>query len=90
MKVHQIIALLEELDANAEVRMATQPSWPLANEVRGIATNDDIAGAEPCETHGDYSCDDCAGEPVVWIVAGDSPDDSPYAPGAAFAMAVSL
>ena len=46
----------------------------------------DLADAERCEDHGHYNCDECteAAPAVVYLVAGSHPDDSPYAPRAAF------
>lgn len=41
------------------------------------------------EHHPDVEWDNDALEPgVVWLVAGEAPDDSPYAPRAAFTQAV--
>ena len=72
MNVHELIALLEDCDPEADVRLAHQPGWPLAFELRGVAAPDD-AGYEDDEA--------AATEPgVVWLVEGGHPDDSPYAP----------
>jgi hypothetical protein len=53
------------------VRLAHQPSWPLAFELRDVADPSD-AGYE-----GDEEDEP---EPAVWLVEGGHPDDSPYAP----------
>ena len=45
MKVQDLIELLEDCDPEAEVRLADQPSWPLAFELRRVAVPDD-AGYE--------------------------------------------
>jgi hypothetical protein len=71
MTVQMLIELLAECEPDTEVRLAYQPNWPLQAAVAGIATTDDL-GTQP---------DDVPpiGE-VVWLVAGDEPADSPYAP----------
>lgn len=56
--------------------LATQPSWPLAFHVGPVGTVDD-------EPEGQY-LDAPMGDPIVWIAAGDSPTDTPYAPNAAW------
>ena len=72
MTVQELIELLEDCDPEAEVRLAHQPGWPLAFELRGVAVPDD-AGYEGDE--------EAAPEPgVVCLVEGGHPDDSPYAP----------
>lgn len=100
MRVHELKALLSSLDDDAEVRLATQPSWPLAFHVAGVW--DQAGQADECP-HGYVSrldCIDCEdddaaarhyGEPaddqaVVWIVEGAS-CDSPYAPRDAWELA---
>jgi hypothetical protein len=72
MTVEELITLLEDCDPEAEVRLAHQPTWPLAFELRGVAVPDD-AGREGDE-------DDAPARGVVWLVEGGHPDDSPYAP----------
>ena len=72
MTVSQLIELLSEMDPGDEVRLATQPSYPLAFHIAGVAALDG---------------DEDEFEPgVVWIAAGDHPDQ-PYAPHAAFDQA---
>jgi hypothetical protein len=70
--VHELTELLEDCHPDAEVRLAHQPSWPLAFELRGVAVPDD-AGCE-----GDEEAAPAVG--LVWFVEGGHPDDSPYAP----------
>ena len=36
MNVGELKALLEEMDDDAEVRIASQPSWPFENEVASV------------------------------------------------------
>lgn len=40
MKVRELIALLEQYDENAEVRLATQPNYPLESAVCGVVLRD--------------------------------------------------
>lgn len=84
MTVSELRDLLADLPGDAEVRMATQPHWPMASQLRGIATGSSIAGETQCDEHGYYSCDDCTDDSVVWLVEGDSIFDDPYAPRAAW------
>jgi hypothetical protein len=37
MNMQELIELLEDCDPEAEVRLAHQPGWPLAFELRGVA-----------------------------------------------------
>lgn len=78
MTAAELIELLEDAPPTAEVRLATQPAWPLAFQV-GTVTPDGVAGG--CDEPG---CEDCSTEAVVWIAAGDHPEDSPYAPSDVF------
>jgi hypothetical protein len=90
MKVHELLELLEDVDPEATVRLATQPNWPLQFEVRGVATAADIALEGQCEEHDAYNCEECSAEQdaVVYLVEGDHPDGaSPYAPRAAWTVA---
>lgn len=43
MKVHQLIALLEDCDPEAEIRIMSQPSWPFEYAIRGIAIREEFA-----------------------------------------------
>ena len=76
MTVSQLIELLSEMDPGDEVRIATQPEYPLAFHIAGVAAldNEDDPGQDELEPG------------VVWIAAGDHPDQ-PYAPHAAFSQA---
>ena len=77
MNVQELIELLEDCDPEAEVRLAHQPGWPLAFELRGVAVPEEDVEPLP-------DADDAGGdlpEPgVVWLVEGGHPDDPPYAP----------
>lgn len=87
--VADLIAHLSDLDPDAVVRLATQPNWPLAYALGGIATSEDISGENQCSEHGHYNCEDCQKQGVVWLVEGNS-CDHPYAPRAAWDAAVAL
>lgn len=65
MTVSELLELLEDADPQTVVRIATQPSWPLAHEV------DSAVEREFSESSDEG--------PVVWLLAGE-PMDSPYAP----------
>lgn len=80
MTVGMLKARLEGYDDDEPVRIAYQPSWPLAAELADVTSlNDlDIPEADIDDSHhGDKP-------EAVWLVAGDSPHDDPYAPGALF------
>jgi hypothetical protein len=46
MKVHELIALLEETDPNAEIYLMTQVSWPFEYSIAGVAVRGDFARGE--------------------------------------------
>lgn len=83
MNVGQLRELLENVDDNVPVIVATQPSWPLAGSITNVVLNTERENYD--ETEGRESED----EPVVerlWIAVGDSSGDwdSPYAPDDVF------
>lgn len=94
MTVMQLIEYLEALVeddeglADAEVRVATQPNYPLQSHLRGVATLHKAIiennGQEPCD-HGYYNCDACEEEAIdghddiVYLVEGSQVYDDPYA-----------
>ena len=41
MKVRDLLEMLEECDPNAEVRFASQPSWPFENTIEDVVSQDD-------------------------------------------------
>lgn len=89
MNVNELIERLQDCDPEAEVMLATQPGWPLAYHLSGVATADDIAGETRCEAHESYSCDEdaCRDESIVWLVEGGQRYDQPYAPSSAWSVA---
>lgn len=74
MQITQLIERLEsiaEAYPDAEIRVAHQPSYPLAAELAGVTDPDDM----------DRDPTDPDDELIVWLVAGDHPiTGSPYAP----------
>ena len=88
MNVRELIERLQDLDPEAEVLLATQPSWPLQFVIGGVATSEDIDMDSECEEHQHYNCADCAAAKtnVVYLVEGGAAED-PYAPRAAWDVA---
>lgn len=66
MTVQELLELLEDAEPNAEVRLATQPNYPLAFDLAGVTMSEDV----------DAPGDTWDG-PVVWLCQGE-PSDSPY------------
>lgn len=93
LTVSALIERLSECDPEAEVRLATQPNWPLQYHLAGVATSEDIAMDSRCEAHEFYNCEDCAESrlggqgAVVYLVEGGQHYDQPYAPRAAWDVA---
>lgn len=96
--VAQLIERLEEIaeeHPDAEVLLATQPSWPLQFEISGVAVSDEFAEIpdDPCVAHDERGCAECIAEQfptTVYIVEGGHPggfDSRPYAPREAWEMA---
>lgn len=88
MTVQELIGLLEDLDPEAEVLMAHQPSYPLQFTVRGVYNPQD--GEIACDAHDNYDCQECPPkepENVVYIVEGEHPA-MPYGPREAWDAAV--
>lgn len=83
MTVDDLIAELEQYDRDAEVRVAIQPSYPLACDVPNV-----IAGSElPHRDVDDPARGDVVEDvPVVWIAVSQvsSSSASPYAPAEAW------
>jgi hypothetical protein len=42
MKVHELIAILQELDADADVYIMSQPNYPFEHTVRGVSVREDF------------------------------------------------
>jgi hypothetical protein len=85
MIVRELLDLLEDADPDATVLLAHQPGWPLQFHVLGVY--DAAVDEQPCRDHDIVDCDDCGpGEPnpFIYIVEGDHPDDTPYAPRSAW------
>lgn len=96
MKVKELLELLEEVDENAEVRIAYQPNYPLqvsVSCVTDLTENSDgvCLGCGAGVTPGHDKCDCDPSElsevseedRVVWIASG-APTSSGYAPSEAW------
>jgi hypothetical protein len=46
MKVRELIAILEELEADADVYIMSQPNYPFEHAVRGVAVREDFTESE--------------------------------------------
>lgn len=68
MTVGELLEALEGMDADVEVRLATQPAWPLQYGVNGAVA---IIDPDTAQT-------------IVYLGEGDTPtaDESPYVPAA--------
>ena len=79
MNVRELIERLEDLDPEATVLLAHQPSWPLQFNLQGVASSFDLACYAEDEEYDDT-------ESVVYLAEGDHPDH-PYAPSAVWEVA---
>jgi hypothetical protein len=56
MTIDELISRLEEyrdtLGGEAEVRLMTQQAWPFENEIRGLASGEEIHGSDDDEAEG--------------------------------------
>lgn len=89
MNVKDLIALLAQYDEDAEVRLATQPSWPLQYQIAGVASLEEVVMGDQCDEHGNWHCDECAenAPAVVYIAEGNGFGDDPYASSAVWEVA---
>jgi hypothetical protein len=79
MTVYELIQQLQQFDGDAEVFIASQPSWALQHHIGEIAEVDDVSleiDEEPDDDHEPI--------PAVYIAEG-SQCDEPYLPSAAAA-----
>lgn len=77
MTVQELIQELENHDPQDVVRIAFQPSYPLAANVANVISSAEIMeGVEPEEG------DTIEAKPIVWLAATESVshDENPYAP----------
>ena len=44
MKVKELIEILEDMDQEASVFLASQPNWPFEYSVAGVAVREDFSG----------------------------------------------
>lgn len=93
MNVRQLIELLGNYDGSAEVRIAHQANWPLAEVLQSVTTLAEVADEPDCEcdseddpstdcpAHGQQDPDEPDTATHVWLVAGGHHwNESPYAP----------
>lgn len=70
MTVYELKQLLDDLDDDAEVRLAHQPSWPFEYSLADVVAIDrDDDEAEPTHRAIEDDEDECA--TVVYLVEGD-------------------
>lgn len=81
MTVQELIDQLECQDPELEVRIAFQPSYPLAAHVANIISSEEIGGGEEPELE-----DTIEAKPIVWLAATESVgyNENPYAPRGAW------
>lgn len=89
--IEQLTEMRDRQNGDVEVRIAYQPSWPLAGYVANVAYVDGDPD-DRCETHSpNIWCEECEPEDEdkkahVWIATSGTVnhDESPYAPRAAW------
>jgi len=42
MNVKELMDILQKQDPNAQVKLISQPNWPLEYDIKGIVTRDDL------------------------------------------------
>ena len=47
MKVHELIAILEDMDPDADVYLMSQESWPFEHSIVGVCQREDFTEADP-------------------------------------------
>jgi hypothetical protein len=70
MKVKDLIELLEDLDPEANVLIASQPNWPFEYSVAGVAVREDVGDDEDEGDEEKLYADGCHGSDV-FIVEGE-------------------
>jgi hypothetical protein len=68
MTVSELIERLQELNPDAEVRLAVQPSWPFENEIAGVVDSAALNTSDLDEDEREIP------EDVVWIADGGQID----------------
>lgn len=68
MRVRELLDALEDVDPNAEVRLAFQPNYPLEYSLDNVVTSEDVRqyDADP-KDNGDENDE---AEDVVWLTVG--------------------
>lgn len=84
MNVGNLRDMLEGYDDDAEVLIATQPSWPLATQVARVIADSERDVHDEQSDEFDPETDEQRDR--VWLVAGDATYPNPYAPRDVFRM----
>ncbi len=82
LTVADLIDALSDADPDAEIRIAYQPSWPIAASVSSVTSDAEARADDPDDEPR------AGGRPepgVIWLACGALPyDESPYAPRGAW------
>jgi hypothetical protein len=85
MTVQELIDILSGFDSDLEVRIALQPTWPLAATVEAVTEVKPDSDSDDEELDSESSVDSTSPAPIVWLAAGGMPwSESPYAPRSAW------
>ena len=76
MTVRELIDLLEGHDGETEVRLATQPNYPLQSFISGVASLQDLQDSGEIEQGDEMLTPE---ENIVYITEGQQCPDDPYA-----------
>lgn len=71
MTVKELIEILEDFDPETEVRLATQPNYPLQHNVAGVVHTSELTADAVQAYTGDKDAE------VAWILEGSTPEQ-PY------------
>ena len=73
MTIDELIERLQEyrdtIGGDAEVRLMTQSNWPFENDIFGLASGEEIHGADD-EDDPDDDDDEVGADPVVYLCEG--------------------
>jgi hypothetical protein len=70
MKVKELIEILEDMDPDATVLLASQPAWPFEYSVAGVAVREDVGDDEDESDEEKPYADGCHANDV-FIVEGE-------------------
>lgn len=74
--IHELEELKEDHGGDCEIRLMTQPSYPLQHKIAGVVHDVDIANYD-AEVNGEDADGEEERENVAWILEGGHPD-RPY------------